>query len=96
MVMQIENRKVAKLVVLKPDYPTAGSFPPQNEKFEDLKHSIKSHGMTVPVFINSSSVVINGHYRLWAAKALNMDEVPTVVVRNRDDIDKYWDERYLE
>lgn len=57
----------------------------------DLKASIKRFGMVDPIIINGAenrkNVVIGGHMRLEAAKALGMKQVPAVYI-NLPDIEK--------
>ena len=47
---------------------------------EALKSSITAFGFVEPLVINKAGLVIGGHQRLEAAKALKLKEVPVVII----------------
>lgn len=47
--------------------------------------SIREFGFKVPIVVDSKGVVVSGHTRLKAAKALGLDEVPVIVADDLDD-----------
>ena len=49
------------------------------EEFEDLKASIRDHGIIEPVVINQHGVIICGHQRVRACQELGITDVPVVV-----------------
>ena len=49
------------------------------EEFEDLKASIRDHGIIEPVVVNQHGVIICGHQRVRACHELGITEVPVVV-----------------
>lgn len=49
------------------------------EEFEDLKASIRDHGIIEPVVINQHGVIICGHQRVRACVELGISDVPVVV-----------------
>tara|TARA_R110002073_G_scaffold285184_1_gene449578 strand:+ start:1647 stop:2228 length:582 start_codon:yes stop_codon:yes gene_type:complete len=53
-----------------------------------LANSIREWGWTVPIIIDESDMVIAGHGRLFAAKKLEMDSVPCIVVEGWTEVQK--------
>lgn len=54
--------------------------PRQNDDAVDaVASSIKNFGFKVPIVIDGSNEIVNGHTRLKAAKKLGLDEVPVIV-----------------
>lgn len=49
------------------------------EEFEDLKASIRDHGIIEPVVINQHGVIICGHQRVRACVELSIADVPVIV-----------------
>lgn len=49
------------------------------EEFEDLKASIRDHGIIEPVVINQHGVIICGHQRVRACVELGIADVPVIV-----------------
>ena len=49
------------------------------EEFEDLKASIRDHGIIEPVVINQHGVIICGHQRVRACVELGINDVPVIV-----------------
>lgn len=49
------------------------------EEFEDLKASIRDHGIIEPVVINQHGVIICGHQRVRACREIGITDVPVVV-----------------
>ena len=47
-------------------------------QIEDLKNSIRQWGWTMPILIDEDRMVIAGHGRLYAAKDLEISEVPCI------------------
>lgn len=71
--MKIEQRTIARL---KPYEYNARLHSP--EQIEKLKASLQEFGWMVPILINKQGVVIAGHGRLEAAKALGYKTVPVI------------------
>ena len=60
--------------------------PRKNDKaVEYLKSSIRDFGFKVPIVIDSDDVIVCGHTRLKAAKALKMKTVPCIVADDLTD-----------
>ena len=61
------------------------------ERFEDLKESIKEHGVLTPVLVrkldNGNYQILSGHNRCESAKAVGFKTVPCVVLSNLTDDD---------
>lgn len=55
-----------------------------NQAFEGLKESIREFGIVDPIIVNKDNTIIGGHMRWQASKALDIKEVPVVVL----DLDK--------
>jgi len=53
-----------------------------------LASSIKEFGFTNPILIDQDGGLIAGHGRLLAAKALDLDEVPTITLKNLSEAQK--------
>lgn len=54
--------------------------PRNNDSAVDaVASSIKNFGFKVPIIIDKSNEIVNGHTRLKAAKKLGIEEVPTIV-----------------
>lgn len=54
-----------------------------DKQFECLKNSILEMGFVIPILINSANnIIIAGHQRTKAAKALNFEKVPCIYVDN--------------
>lgn len=54
--------------------------PRQNDDAVDaVASSIKNFGFKVPIVVDGSNEIVNGHTRLKAAKKLGLDEVPVIV-----------------
>ena len=59
-----------------------GNIRDDSTEIEDLKSSIKAHGLLQPVIVSASGEnykLIAGHRRLRACKALNWEEIPAIV-----------------
>ncbi|HEV7253403.1 MAG TPA: DNA methyltransferase [Mesorhizobium sp.] len=61
---------------LRPDPRNARTH--SKRQIEQIKASIRQFGFTNPVLVDEGGVLIAGHGRLLAAKALNLAEVPTI------------------
>ncbi|MDT9601079.1 site-specific DNA-methyltransferase [Sphingosinicella rhizophila] len=61
---------------LKPDPRNARTH--SKKQIEQIVASVREFGFTNPVLIDSEGVLIAGHGRLLAAKAIGMAEVPTI------------------
>lgn len=54
----------------------------KDEQFKQLKKSISTYGMVLPLLVNSANnTIIAGHQRLKAAKAIGLNEVPVYYVK---------------
>jgi hypothetical protein len=49
------------------------------EQIEQIANSIRQWGWTVPVLIDEKGMVLAGHGRIFAAKKLNLEDVPCIV-----------------
>jgi ParB-like chromosome segregation protein Spo0J len=73
----IENRHIADLI------PYAkNSRLHSKEQVAQIAASIQEFGFTNPILVDEASTIIAGHGRLAAAKSLDLDIVPTIVLRN--------------
>lgn len=81
--MQIEYRRAVDLT----PYPN-NSRTHSQEQIDQIAGSIQEFGFTNPILIDEDSEIIAGHGRLEAAKALGMDEVPTIVLEGLTDSQK--------
>lgn len=70
-----EIRKVSSLIPYVNNSRTHS-----DEQISQVASSIKEFGFTNPVLIDEDGGLIAGHGRVMAAKKLNMDEVPCVVL----------------
>lgn len=71
--MQVFEKKINELKEYK-------NNPRKNDKaVEYLKSSIRDFGFKVPIVIDKDDVIVCGHTRLKAAKALKMKTVPCIV-----------------
>lgn len=60
--------------------------PRLNDKAVDaVASSIREFGFKVPIVVDGEGVVVSGHTRLKAAKALGLTEVPVIVADDLDD-----------
>lgn len=54
----------------------------KEEQFQQLKKSINTYGMVLPLLVNSANnTIIAGHQRLKAAQAIGLNEVPVYYVK---------------
>ena len=53
-----------------------------HEQVEQIKRSITEFGFTNPVLVDEDNVLIAGHGRTTAARALGMKEVPAIRLKN--------------
>lgn len=53
------------------------------EQFENLKQSLQTVGFVIPVLVNrANNVIIAGHQRTKAAKAIGIEQVPAIKIEN--------------
>src|SRR5215210_9589335 len=71
---------------LKPDPRNARTH--SKRQVEQIIASIREFGFTNPILRDSEGVLIAGHGRLLAAKAMGMAEVPTVELVGLNDAQK--------
>lgn len=77
--MQVFEKKINELKEYK-------NNPRKNDKaVEYLKSSIRDFGFKVPIVIDKDDVIVCGHTRLKAAKALKMKSVPCIVADDLTD-----------
>ena len=77
--MQVFEKKINELKEYK-------NNPRKNDKaVEYLKSSIRDFGFKVPIVIDKDDVIVCGHTRLKAAKALKMKTVPCIVADDLTD-----------
>lgn len=53
-----------------------------DDQIEEIKASIQEFGFNAPVLIDGDGVIIAGHGRVIAARALGLAKVPTVILRH--------------
>lgn len=58
------------------------------EQVKQIASSIKEFGFTNPILIDEQSGIIAGHGRVMAAKKLNINEVPTIILNNLSEAQK--------
>lgn len=56
-----------------------------DQAVDAVASSIREFGFKVPIVVDSKGVVVSGHTRLKAAKALGLGEVPVIVADDLDD-----------
>lgn len=77
--MEIVMRKVSELTPYEKN-------PRLNDKAVDAcAESIRQYGFKVPIIVDRNGVIVTGHTRLKAAKALGMKEVPVIVADDLTD-----------
>ena len=52
-----------------------------DEQINQVAASIKEFGFTNPILVNEFNVIIAGHGRLFAAKKLGLNQVPTITLK---------------
>ena len=80
---QIENKRIVDLI----PYPQNPKMHPDNQ-IEQLANSIREWGWTIPILVDESNNVLAGHGRLYAAKLLEMQEVPCITASGWSDEQK--------
>jgi TRAP-type mannitol/chloroaromatic compound transport system permease large subunit len=77
--MEIVMRKVSELTPYEKN-------PRLNDKaVEACKESIRQYGFKVPIIVDRNGVIVAGHTRMRAAKALGMETVPVIVADDLSD-----------
>jgi DNA modification methylase len=71
------------LDTLRPDPRNARTHP--KRQIEQITASMKAFGFANPILIDEESVIIAGHGRLMAAKALGLAEAPTITLAGLSD-----------
>src|SRR3712207_2035183 len=71
--LRLTHRAVASLT---PDPRNARTH--SKQQIEQIAASIRAFGFTNPVLVDDEGVLIAGHGRLLAAKAIGLAEVPTI------------------
>jgi hypothetical protein len=72
-----EEVVIRPLESLTPYEHNANTHP--EEQIEQIANSIRQWGWTVPVLIDENGLVIAGHGRIFAARKLELDEIPCIV-----------------
>jgi hypothetical protein len=75
MSVKIEQRSVAKLIPY-----AANSRTHSDAQVAQIAASIKEFGWTNPILVSGDNSIIAGHGRLMAARKLDMEEVPVIVL----------------
>ena len=57
-------------------------------QIEKLVASIRSFGFTNPIIVDDSNVIIAGHGRVMAAKAIGLEEVPAITLSHLTETEK--------
>lgn len=73
--LNVEQREVATLIPY-----AANSRTHSDAQVAQIAASIKEFGWTNPILVDGDNSIIAGHGRLLAARKLNMDEVPVIVL----------------
>jgi ParB-like chromosome segregation protein Spo0J len=73
--LKIEQRSVAKLIPY-----AANSRTHSDAQVAQIAASIKEFGWTNPILVSGDNSIIAGHGRLMAARKLDMEEVPVIVL----------------
>ena len=82
-VLQVVYRPVGELV---PDPRNARTH--SKRQVEQLVASIRGFGFSNPILVDDAGLLIAGHGRLLAAKAMGMTEVPTIALLGLSDVQK--------
>jgi|TARA_R110000823_G_scaffold306968_1_gene429497 ParB/RepB/Spo0J family partition protein len=76
-------------VILKIEYFPINNIKPyennprnNDQAVEKVSKSIKAFGFKNPIIIDENKIIINGHTRLKAAKQLELDTVPCIIVND--------------
>ena len=72
--MKVKNMSIEELI----EYENNPRKIP-TEAVEAVSRSIKEFGFKVPLIIDKDKVIVAGHTRVHAAKALGLKEVPCIV-----------------
>jgi DNA modification methylase len=59
-----------------------------SDQIEQLANSIREFGFTNPILVDSESGILAGHARLCAARSLDFEKVPVIVLDHLTDIQK--------
>src|ERR1700690_623346 len=88
---KLQNKTKLKIEYVPINIPKESSYNARKiskESFEQLKESMKRFDVVEPIILNSApnrkDVVIGGHMRLRAVKALNQKTIPAVYVNIPD------------
>jgi len=74
--MEIKQRKINELIPYINNTRTHS-----DEQVQQIASSIKEFGFTNPVLIDENNGIIAGHGRLMGAKLLQLEEVPTIILK---------------
>jgi hypothetical protein len=58
------------------------------EQIEQIASSIREFGFTNPILVDPNAGILAGHARLCAARSLNLEAVPVIVLDNLTDVQK--------
>jgi DNA modification methylase len=58
------------------------------DQIEQIANSIQEFGFTNPILVDTESGILAGHARLCAARSLNLEKVPVIVLDHLTDIQK--------
>ena len=78
--MTVVNRPIAELRAYEKNPKAHPEW-----QIQMLVRSIEEYGWTVPVLVDAEGVVIAGHGRLEAARAMGMESVPTIAIEGLTD-----------
>jgi len=82
--MKVEEIEIEKIVI--PEERARATF--NDEQFEELKASIKTHGFTVPILVRPTEdgkyELIDGEHRIQAAKELGYTKIPACIIEADD------------
>jgi len=83
MNLEIEYKQTSELIPYVNNSRTHS-----DEQVTQVASSIKEFGFTNPILIDGDGGIIAGHGRLMAAKKLNLNEVPTIILNNLTEAQK--------
>ena len=83
--INIPKQKQVKIEKIRIDKDNPNEM--DKKTYNALKKNIKKYGFLVPIITNKDNLIADGEHRYWAAKDLNMNEVPVIKI-NISDVDR--------
>lgn len=79
--MRVETKRIADLRVHHKDFPKDLKYFCKSGSFDALCEKLEKEGVRIPIIVSPRGIVLDGHYRFWAAQSSSIQEVPVIVVR---------------